>query len=246
MIKFFRRIRRNLLSEGKTGKYLKYAIGEVLLVVIGILIALQINNWNQSRLDREVEKTTLLSLKADLSSALTQLNAKIDQNRRYRVSDSTAFHLIHNRIKIPQDSLTNLLLRHVYTPGFDPELGTLNEILNTGKMDVIRNDSIRNIISSWNMYMDELQEVEEVLIYLDNEFKTPLYMKTLPYAEGWDYTAWGSTQYKAEHEKNFYTLEFENLMYNYMLYGNIQSMRFNFLKRKIQSMLLLIENELKK
>lgn len=49
MIKFFRRIRQNLLSEGKTGKYLKYAVGEIVLVVIGILIALQINNWNENR-----------------------------------------------------------------------------------------------------------------------------------------------------------------------------------------------------
>ncbi len=49
MIKFFRKIRQNLLSEGKTGKYLKYAIGEIVLVVIGILIALQINNWNENR-----------------------------------------------------------------------------------------------------------------------------------------------------------------------------------------------------
>ena len=47
MIKFFRKIRQNLLSEGKTGKYLKYAIGEIILVVIGILIALGINNWNE-------------------------------------------------------------------------------------------------------------------------------------------------------------------------------------------------------
>ena len=48
MIKFFRKIRQNLLSEGKTGKYLKYAIGEIILVVIGILIALQLNNLNDS------------------------------------------------------------------------------------------------------------------------------------------------------------------------------------------------------
>ncbi|TFV95649.1 hypothetical protein E4S40_05355 [Algoriphagus kandeliae] len=49
MIKFFRKIRQDLLSEGKTRKYLKYAIGEIVLVVIGILIALQINNWNENR-----------------------------------------------------------------------------------------------------------------------------------------------------------------------------------------------------
>jgi|TARA_R110000737_G_C14509985_1_gene473452 hypothetical protein len=46
MIKFFRKIRQNLVSKGNTGKYLKYAIGEIILVVIGILIALSINNWN--------------------------------------------------------------------------------------------------------------------------------------------------------------------------------------------------------
>ena len=57
MIKFFRRIRQNLLSEGKTSKYFKYAIGEIILVVIGILIALQINNWNEQRkLDKEISK----------------------------------------------------------------------------------------------------------------------------------------------------------------------------------------------
>ena len=49
MIKFFRHIRQSLIMENKTSKYLKYAIGEIVLVVIGILIALQINNWNESR-----------------------------------------------------------------------------------------------------------------------------------------------------------------------------------------------------
>jgi hypothetical protein len=49
MIKFFRKIRQNLLMKNKTGKYLKYAIGEIFLVVIGIFIALQLNNWNENR-----------------------------------------------------------------------------------------------------------------------------------------------------------------------------------------------------
>lgn len=51
MIKLFRKIRRDMLAEGKTAKYFKYGIGEIFLVVIGILIALQINNWNESRIN---------------------------------------------------------------------------------------------------------------------------------------------------------------------------------------------------
>jgi hypothetical protein len=53
MIKLFRNIRKNLLNEGKTTKYLKYAIGEIVLVVIGILIALSINNWNSNRIKHQ-------------------------------------------------------------------------------------------------------------------------------------------------------------------------------------------------
>lgn len=60
MIKFFRKIRQNLLSEGKTGKYLKYAVGEIILVVIGILLALQLNNWNEQR-KLKVQEVELLN-----------------------------------------------------------------------------------------------------------------------------------------------------------------------------------------
>ena len=66
MIKFFRKIRQNLLSEGKTGKYLKYAIGEILLVVIGILIAIQINEWNNNRIQKESDYQLIGALIADL------------------------------------------------------------------------------------------------------------------------------------------------------------------------------------
>ena len=68
MIKFFRTIRKSLLAEGKTGKYLKYAVGEIILVVIGILIALQINNWNEWRKERVLEINTLVEIEENLNS----------------------------------------------------------------------------------------------------------------------------------------------------------------------------------
>ena len=66
MIKFFRKIRFHLIENNKTGKYLKYAIGEIVLVVLGILIALQINNWNQNRINGNEELLILKSLNAGL------------------------------------------------------------------------------------------------------------------------------------------------------------------------------------
>ncbi|MGB5203859.1 MAG: DUF6090 family protein, partial [Eudoraea sp.] len=65
MIKFFRRIRQSLLTENKIGQYLKYAIGEILLVVIGILIALQINNWNEVKKTEVKIKNSLVALRND-------------------------------------------------------------------------------------------------------------------------------------------------------------------------------------
>ena len=59
MIKFFRHIRQSLIKQNNMGKYFKYAIGEILLVVIGILIALQINNWSQQNQDRKEEQFML-------------------------------------------------------------------------------------------------------------------------------------------------------------------------------------------
>jgi len=82
MIKFFRKTRYNLMEQNKTGKYLKYAIGEIVLVVIGILIALQINSWNENRKDRLEEQAVLLQLKEDFQTNLLQLEQKIEMRNK--------------------------------------------------------------------------------------------------------------------------------------------------------------------
>jgi hypothetical protein len=77
MIKFFQKIRYNSMETGKTGKYLKYAIGEIVLVVIGILIALQLNTWNEERKRANQERTILLSLKSDFIESKERLSQTI-------------------------------------------------------------------------------------------------------------------------------------------------------------------------
>lgn len=83
MIKFFRTIRKKLIEQGKTVSYLKYAIGEILLVVIGILIALQVNNWNEQRKVYAEETRILTSLQKDLDQARTELGIQIKIEQGY-------------------------------------------------------------------------------------------------------------------------------------------------------------------
>jgi hypothetical protein len=78
MIKFFRRIRKNLLSEGKTGKYFKYAIGEIILVVVGILIALSINNWNDERKNRQILNSIYSIISEDLTNDINEIEELLE------------------------------------------------------------------------------------------------------------------------------------------------------------------------
>lgn len=78
MIKFFRKIRYELMETGKTGKYLKYALGEILLVVIGILIALQINNWNEKRLKQEQLNSVYERILTDIDNDVQELSENLD------------------------------------------------------------------------------------------------------------------------------------------------------------------------
>jgi len=78
MIKFFRKIRQKLLTENKFSKYLLYALGEIILVVIGILIALQINNSNNQRIEKVREIKYLTNIKIDLNKDIESLEYNID------------------------------------------------------------------------------------------------------------------------------------------------------------------------
>ncbi len=80
MIKIFRKIRYNLFEKNKTGEYLKYAVGEIVLVMIGILLALQINNWNNDRIERKLESNILNEILVNLEKDVINLNSKIGFN----------------------------------------------------------------------------------------------------------------------------------------------------------------------
>ena len=112
MLKFFRRIRRTLIDKRDLNRYLIYAFGEILLVVIGILIAVQLNNWNQKRISAVEIEVLLNNIEEDLIRNIVHLNDIINI---YQVNDSLTRRVINNQVTLEDyyrdDDLGNLLLR---------------------------------------------------------------------------------------------------------------------------------------
>ncbi len=87
MFKFFRKIRKEQLIENRTGKYLAYALGEIVLVVIGILIALSINTWNQGRIDRQEEIIVLTNIQKEIEMNIAQNNSIVSNRMKKKSKD---------------------------------------------------------------------------------------------------------------------------------------------------------------
>lgn len=172
MIKFFRKIRYNLIEGNNTGKYLKYAIGEIMLVVIGILIALQISNWNVDIQNSKQEREILTQLLNEYNNNLEQINSKIYIRKEVLKSSLKILNYRKKDIsEVKADSFNLHLARVVTRPTFDPELGVTNELNNSGKLYLIRNSDLRNRIASFSSFLAELHEEELVIFnHVENLF----------------------------------------------------------------------------
>jgi hypothetical protein len=171
MIKFFRNIRKNLLNEGKTTKYFKYAIGEIVLVVIGILIALQINNWNEDRKDRIQEQKILMQLRDEFKANIAQLENKINLREYVMQKASEVLTYIDLQQDVPIDTLMLQISPILLAPTFDP---IQNEILNSENLQLIKNDSLRSYLSKWPSGIVDLKEQENEYRFLYNNTISPL------------------------------------------------------------------------
>ena len=165
MIKFFRKIRYDLMGKNKTRKYLKYAIGEIILVVIGILIALQINNWNQQRLENKNEQQALINLKVDFEFNYSKLNTIITKTKEKKELQFRVLNHTGNKPRPKTEAEFNILINALSSlTKFLPRNGSLDELLNSGKLGIIKNQNLRNRLSSWNPVF-EFIKVRELSVY---------------------------------------------------------------------------------
>ncbi|WP_437399562.1 DUF6090 family protein [Flagellimonas lutimaris] len=166
MIKFFRKIRQNLLSEGKTGKYLKYAIGEIILVVIGILIALQINNWNENRKNNLLEQQLLKALLTEFETNLVNLDRVINFNdSNIKNSVSLGRYTGPSLSDFNEKELSELMVGiFKIEPRFTPSQGTVMEVINSGKLSVLSDAKLRKALSDWQSTLESVKRQEDYVV----------------------------------------------------------------------------------
>ena len=178
-MRLFSKIRHRLL-DGGSGRYFKYAIGEVFLIVLGIVIALQIDNWNEDRKEREKEQVLLNQLDQEFVSGLYQLQDKIALRAKMI---SSARWLMERMDKgtppenIDLDSLTFHLQRTLFSPTFN---ANSEGFFLSRDLSLIRNDSLRMLLADWPNKLEQLSEDEAIWTSFRSTEYQPFLMENFP------------------------------------------------------------------
>jgi hypothetical protein len=146
MIKFFRKIRYDLMGKNKTGRYFKYATGEIILVVIGILIALQINNWNENRKLEQREVQILKEIKSDLFQTKKDIEEAVVRHREVLGSSKYVLDAIHHKMPY-SDSIYQGFANASREFEVVPKTSGFENLKTIG-LNTISNDSLRIAISN--------------------------------------------------------------------------------------------------
>ena len=171
MIKFFRHIRAQLLSENKTGKYFKYAIGEIVLVMIGILLALQVSNWNQERKDRMSERKLLDNIHRDFVH--NKVGFDSIKAIHYRALDGlekliALFPLGNDSLKYAAYYKYNIQIKGMT---YDPYSSSIESVVNSNALQLIQDENLQKYLVSWkDVFRDYKEDENNYNDYLKNFF----------------------------------------------------------------------------
>lgn len=151
MIKFFRQLRQKLVSEGKAAMYFKYAIGEIVLVVIGILIALSINQWNANRIQKNKEKVYIDNIQRDLTVQLELIDAQLAYEIQILSTATPLIRSYKEKQKFEVDSVfTSNLGKLSGRRTFVKHNPTFTELISSGNLDIFQSQAFKNSLIEFN------------------------------------------------------------------------------------------------
>ena len=249
MIKFFRRIRQKLLQENRFSKYLLYAVGEIVLVVIGIFIAIQLNDWNQNRIEKRQLDITLENLKEEFGSTkelLTSISShyvtSIDANVRL-----LNLFMAHDGNILAQE-IDILLSQSAKQGPFYPPQPVLDELFNSGKIKSISNENLRRNLLEWESNIKWFHFDYGLMIAFSNDQFQPYITKhwswrNIEIMEGSKFFEERSA-FNVDPNELLQKLEFENLIDTNLFHTNRLYKRLKETDVLLDSILQQIDNSL--
>ena len=170
MIKFFRKIRYELMEKNKTRKYLKYAIGEIVLVVIGILIALSLNNWNQNITFKNELKQIIKEVHNDLNKDLIYLDEEINN---FKTFNNNIDNILNNGNKMSIDSLLNAITKVHAVTSFVPVNFGYNKLNKHPRTDILSDSLHNNLTIYYSKFSNQMNNTsfEGLSMYSLNLFR---------------------------------------------------------------------------
>ena len=207
-----------MLKENKFSKYLIYAIGEIILVVIGILIALQINTWNQKRIDQNQEREVITKLHKDFKENKKNLKIFIISNKNEMNANTELMNLIGaSKEELIKHNLDSLL----YVAFGSNELAfadnTLKNIMQSGQLNLLKNEDINELLYEWNT-LSEIRKIRMAkLDNWSNDQFIPYLLSKISFKEMdamANYKWSGKSKVKPDYYPLFQEIEFENYLDN--------------------------------
>ena len=218
MIGFFRKIRKNLADDNKPLKYIRYAIGEIVLVVIGILIALQINNWNEHQKEIKEEQQILNNINNEFKNNYKLLEKHQNIYLEVWKSTNTIMSMIGlSETDLKKHNLDSLLSKIIDIFDFNPTENSITEILASGKLNVISSDPLKNSLLEWSAGIKEKEDAWETLDQNTQTILLPYLIKnvSLKNIESYGFLNWKEkSRLKSDNSKVFQDIEFENNLDN--------------------------------
>jgi len=162
MIKFFRKIRQTLIEKGDLKRYLLYAFGEILIVAIGILFALQINNWNTIRVNRQQELKVYQNISRQIIDDLNELSEVINFNNHFtsQFEKANQYVLANNRNAI--DTLAYIAMNLSQFSDFHRTGNIYETLINSGDIKLLKNDTITGNLQKLEMTYNFINRLEDI------------------------------------------------------------------------------------
>lgn len=251
MIKFFRKIRYDLMEKNKTGKYFKYAIGEIVLVVIGILIALSINNWNENRKNNHKEIAILLNLKNEFSTNKTDLIETIERNsRKYELVKKILLFTGQPNENLTKESSDGMIYNTFGGHTADVSTGFIDDLLSSGNIYLIKNDSLRQKLTNWGKELfDHKTESEDGDAILYRNSFLPFMQKNYSYEKRGNNLLLNlnfKSSFTEDYKSIYQSKEFENIVITKLILLDNANKGYTELIEIIDKILSLINKEIKK